>query len=129
MSRVWAFNPHKGGKTIPAATKVRTQARIEAHAEAHFRGLYRRIDVRFRGKFCYIDAFVDSPTPDMSPAEAERVRSTPMHLCRMRYFGEDRWSLAFFKYSDMTYEPCIFDTGDWFGTPEQALDVGGVYLR
>lgn len=87
-------------------------------------------DLRFRGQFCYIDAFVDDDvSPGTDPAQAERILNTPMQLCRMRFFGEDRWSLAFFKYSDMKYEPCFFDTGEWIGTPEQALDVGGVYLR
>lgn len=130
MSKFWAFNPHAGGKKIPDGIKLETQARIEAHAAEHFAGLYRRIDVRFRGQFCYIDAFVDDDvSPGMDPVQAERIRNTPMQLCRIRFFGEDRWSLAFFKYSDMKYEPCFFDTGEWIGTPEQALDVGGVYLR
>ena len=60
----------------------------------------------------------------------ERLRTTPVHLCRLRYFGnEDEWSLAFFTYSNEKYSPCVFETGSFFGTPEQAFDVGAMYLR
>jgi hypothetical protein len=59
----------------------------------------------------------------------QRLLNTPLHLCRLRYFGdEDRWSLAFFTYSHERYEPCVFDSGEFHGTPEEALDVGAVYL-
>jgi hypothetical protein len=58
----------------------------------------------------------------------ERLRSTPTHLCRLRHFGPDRWSVAFFTYSNERYEPCFFQSGKPFGTPEEALDIGAVYL-
>ncbi len=51
-----------------------------------------------------------------------------MHLCRMRYFGPDDWSLAFYTYSNEKYEPCVFHSGDWFGTPEEAFEIGATYL-
>ena len=59
----------------------------------------------------------------------ERLRAFPVHLCRLRYFDEDRWCLAFYTYSNEKYEPSLFDTGEFLGTPEQGLDVGAVYLR
>ena len=56
------------------------------------------------------------------------VRNTPLHLCRLRYFDHDRWSLAFYTYSHEKYEPCVYPNGGWFGTPEEAFDIGATYL-
>ena len=33
--------------------------------------------------------------PETREEYLERMRSTPVHLCRLRYFGEDRWGFAF----------------------------------
>lgn len=112
----WHFNPHTGGTKIPAALQERTRARILAHAAATCAGRYDRIDVRFKGALCYIDAYRDS-SPD------------PLHLVRLRYFsGQDRWSMAFYTYSHEKYEPCFFPDGDVHGSPEHAFDVGALYL-
>lgn len=60
----------------------------------------------------------------------DRVRSTPIHLCRMQYVGgPNRWRVAFFTYSHEKYEPCILPSGDALGTPEEALDLGALYLQ
>jgi hypothetical protein len=54
----------------------------------------------------------------------------PWHLFRLRYFGnQDRWSLAFYTYSHERYEACAFPDGSFEGTPEDAFDVGAVYLE
>ena len=59
----------------------------------------------------------------------ERRRASPIHLCRLRYFGnENAWTLAFFTYSDERYSPCVFHSGSDHGAPEEALDVGAIYL-
>jgi hypothetical protein len=138
MKQMWVFNPHAGGKPAPPAVQERTRKRILAHAEAHYSGSFTRIEVSFRGKFCYIDAFVKPGAPsdehlaDMGETldeYQERLRATPLHLCRLRYFDEDKWSVAFYTYSHEKYEPCVFDTGEFFGTPEQGFDVGAVYLQ
>ena len=137
MKKVWMFNPHTGGRKIsPTAQKV-VRDRILAHAEKKYKGKYTRIDVRFRGSFCYIDAYqepdVGKKHPTASLGESrleyiERLRNTPTHLCRLRYFDIDQWSVAFFTYSNEKYEPCVFPNGQWFGTPEQAFDIGATYL-
>ena len=98
-----------------------------------------RLDLRFRGCFCYIDAFCQPNEPTRSELHAlgmtrdeylEQGSSTPIHLCRLRYFGgRDQWSVAFFTYSHERYEPCIFPTGEVFGTPEEGFDLGAVYLQ
>ncbi|MEA3348511.1 MAG: hypothetical protein U9Q39_05545, partial [Pseudomonadota bacterium] len=55
--KIWVYDPQSGGKKIPDATKPRIRQRILAHAQKHYAGKYNRIEVRFSGKFCYIDAF------------------------------------------------------------------------
>jgi hypothetical protein len=96
------------------------------------------LDVRFRGAFCYLDAFCEARRPTRAELRAyglnlaeylDRVRSTPIHLCRMRYLGRDQWNVAFFTYSHEKYEPCVFPSGSFFGTPEEALDLGTLYLQ
>ena len=52
----WVFDPQSGGVKIPPAVQERTRQRILAYAEKHYKGKYTRIDVRFRGPLCYIDA-------------------------------------------------------------------------
>lgn len=113
----WHYNPHTGGTNISPALQAKTRARILAYSEKSYAGQYTRLDVRFRGALCYVDAYLGS-----SPE--------PTHLVRLRFFGDEhRWTLAFFTYSHERYEPTYFPDGDDHGTPEDALDVGAVYLR
>jgi hypothetical protein len=113
----WVYNPHVGGVTVPLPVRQRTERRIRRHAETHYGGKFQRLDVRFRGALCYIDAFVDE-RPDV-----------PLHLCRLRYFrNDDAWSMAFYTYSHEKYEPCMFHNGTFLGTPEEAFDIAAIYL-
>jgi hypothetical protein len=135
----WVYDPHSGGVKIPERVQQRTRQRILVYAEQHYAGKYTRLDVRFRGQFCYIDVYTEPHVPpDFPPPNwpesreehLERLRNTPTHLCRLRYFGdEDRWSMAFYTYSHETYEPCFFDTGSDHGTPEEAFETAAVYLQ
>jgi len=61
---MWVYNPHTGGKRIPPAVRARTQRRILDYADKHYAGKFTRIDVRFRGPLCYIDAYTE---PDVPP--------------------------------------------------------------
>jgi hypothetical protein len=91
------------------------------------------LDIRFRGQFCYIDAYTEPEplTPSWPPADwpetreeyQERLRNTPTHLCRLRYFGRDDWGFAFFAYSSEKYELAVFPSGEFFGPPEEAFRV------
>ncbi len=138
VKKVWTYNPHSGGSKIPKLAKERTRSRILAYAEKHFAGKYTRIDVRFRGALCYIDAYTEPYVPDeFDPSDyretreehIERLRNIPTHLCRLRYFGdEDRWTMAFYTYSNDKYEPCVFNNGTFHGTPEEAFETSSVYL-
>ncbi|MDD4274283.1 MAG: hypothetical protein PHG14_11215 [Desulfobacter postgatei] len=137
--RMWVYDPQSGGKSIPKSMQPIIRQRILDHSEKHYADRCNRIDVRFRGKFCYIDAYTEPfVPPDYNPelfggkSREERIaqlREVPTHLCRLRYFGdEENWSMAFYTYSNMKYEPCIFNNGSWHGTPEEALDTSSVYL-
>jgi hypothetical protein len=133
----WAFNPHSGGITISPTLKRDIAERLEKHAASNYKGLYFRIDIRFRGVLCYIDAYKEPKPPDKKLLEinhesmeayTERMRNFPIHIGRIRHFGDDRWSYAFYTYSNERYEPATFLNGEWFGTPEEAFDIGARYL-
>lgn len=111
----WSLNPDAGGVTIPVAVKQETKTRLLKHAERNYAGMYNELVIRFRGAFCYVDAIVKGD-------------DTPLHLCRLRYFRPDHWSLGFFAYSSEKYELAVFPSGEFFGTPEEGLDVGAIYL-
>ncbi|MBI4814982.1 MAG: hypothetical protein HY791_01910 [Deltaproteobacteria bacterium] len=111
----WVYSPHTGGIQIPKAVQDRARERILAHAEPRY-GRRWRIEVRFRGALCYVDAF------------ARDGDEFQMRLVRLRFFGGDRWTLAFYTYSHEKYEPSFFPSGEDFGTPEEGFDVGAVYL-
>jgi len=132
------FNPHAGGLKISSSKQWEVRQRIERYAASKYAGRYNRLDIRFRGALCYVDAFTEPEPPSPSLLKAtgetkeqfvERLRSVPTRLGRLRYLGGDRWSYAFYTYSNERYEPTIFPTGDWFGTPEEAFDIGATYLR
>jgi hypothetical protein len=126
----WVFDPALGGMKIPPAVQTDIQKRIQNVAEKQFQGRYTRLDIRFRGQFCYIDAYVESkmnenwPPPDWPETREEyleRMRKTPVHLCRLRYFGNDEWGFAFFTYSNEKYELSVFPDGQFIGKPEDAF--------
>ena len=138
MRRQWVFSPHSGGVNIPPAVRARTTERIEKYAAQHYAGKYTRLEIRFRGPLCYIDAYIEpeEPSPRMLEVTGEtrqqflqRLRAAPPHLCRLRYFVEDRWSMAFFTYSNERYEPSVFANGSSHGTPEEAFELAAMYLR
>ena len=137
--RQWIHDPHSGGVKIPESVRQRTEQRLRAYAEAHYAGRYTRLEIRFRGALCYIDAYTEpeEPSPSLLAAlgetreeHMERLRNTPTHLCRLRYLGdEEAWSLAFYTYSNEKYQPAVFRNGTFYGTPEEAFDIGAVYLQ
>ncbi len=127
------------GVKIPKTVQWSTEQRILKYANAHYAGKFTRLDIRFHGALCYVDAYTEpaEPSPEFLSAMREtreeyleRLRKEPVHLCRLRYSGrEDRWSMAFYTYSNDKYEPCVFDTGDHHGTPEEAFETAAMYLQ
>jgi len=139
--RQWVFDPDSGGKKVPEAVRRRTEARLCQYAADQFAGRYTRLEIRFRGQFCYVDAYTEPEplTPGWPPADwpesreeyLQRLRNTPVHLCRLRYFGDDdRWGFGFYSYANERYELSVFPTGEFLGLPEGALQASGqMYLR
>jgi hypothetical protein len=128
---VWSRQPDAGGVKIPKVVQQHTIDRILRHAERSYRGRYNRLEVRFRGALCYIDAYVGEGVPMLRSAESTgtEVEDVPTHLCRLRYFGDDdQWSFSFFTYSNMKYELAVFPNGTFYGTPEEAFDAAAMYL-
>jgi len=136
--KVWGFNPNSGGITIPASVKNDIEGRINNIAEKHFKGKYTRLDIHFKGQFCYIDAFQEPEVSEDWPPKdwheqrdeyIERLRKTPTHLCRLRYFGNDKWGFAFYTYSNDKYELSVFPNGEFLGIPEDAFMASAIYLN
>lgn len=135
---VWVFDPHQGGKKIPPSVQESIRKRVIDYTEKHYFGKYSRLDVRFKGQFCYIDLYKEPDEPDKKFLKAtgetreqyfERQRSFPTHLCRLRYFSnEDKMSYSFFSYAKMRYEPCYLDNGFFEGTPEEAVKASEMYI-
>ena len=134
---IWVYNPHSGGKRIPPEVKTRTQRRILDYANKHYAGKFTRIGVRLHGALCYIDAYVEPEMPNGSvPPDGEtrdqwldRLRNVPLHLCRIRYFGnEDRWSFAWYTYAHEKYEPGFLLSGENHCTPEEAFETSAQFL-
>lgn len=136
--KVWMKDPHSEGVKIPKNIQEQIRKRIEEYASKNYAGRYKRLNIRFKGVFCYIDAFQepDEPSESLLKITGEtrkeylmRLSKTPTHLCRLRYFGNDEeWSLAFYTYSNEKYEPCIFASGNFYGTLEEGFDIGATYL-
>ncbi|HEV2687759.1 MAG TPA: hypothetical protein VGV35_04370 [Bryobacteraceae bacterium] len=115
--RTWVFSPHRGGQKVSPALQEQTRQRVLKHATKIIPKKASQLSVWFRGPFCYIDA----QEPD-SPE--------PMKLCRLRYMGSlSGWSMAFYTYSNEKYESCTFPSGTFCGSPEEALEIGVIYLR
>lgn len=85
--RHWVRSPERGGKRVPEAVQQRVAARLQRYASQHFAGRYTQLDLRFRGQFCYVDAYTELqlPGPSWPPPDwpetreeyVERLRTTP----------------------------------------------------
>ena len=139
-SLAWVFDPHSGGSKPIASVKLATEQRLQQHFSALGYAQKARRGVRFRGALCCSDASREPEPalvqrwrsePDLDvQASIERYSQCQTHLGRLRHFAKDRWSCAFYTCSNERYEPTTFASfGDgWFGTPEQALEIGCMYL-
>lgn len=112
--KVWCFDPQSGGIRIPPNSYPVIIAKACAHeVRQPWHGKYR-LQIRFKGVFCYLDAIEND--------------DIPFPIGRLRYFGPEKWSMAFYTYSNEKYEPCVFPDGTWFGSIERAIDVCAMYF-
>jgi hypothetical protein len=99
----------------PPSTKTSLQQRLNARARERWPQL-AGVDVRFRGAFAYVHArLTDGDT---------------LPLLRLRYGGSAaRWGFAIYLASRDGYQESALPTGDFAGSPEDALDTAcGLYL-
>jgi len=115
------YSGRSRAKSIPPAVQARVERRIQNYVRENFAGRFARIDVRFRGVLCYIDAYTEGDEPAGS--------ELPIHLCRLRYLGnEDRWVFAWYTYAHEKYVPSFLMTGSPIGTPEEAFDTSALFF-
>jgi len=136
MSYTQQRDPDSGGVKITDTVKSHLKNRITKYAEKNLAGRYTKLDIRFRGKFCYVDAYTEPEEPRQDwPADfpetrekyIERMRNTPTHLCRLRYYGDDEWGISFYSYAQNKYETSVFPNGKFFGTPELAMEASAEF--
>ncbi|MBV8358153.1 MAG: hypothetical protein JO189_09500 [Deltaproteobacteria bacterium] len=98
----WVYDPQSGGQKVAPLLQEQVRERLRRHAAKIVPGKEDWLRLRFRGPFCYVDAQV--------PREAGVT-----HLCRLRHLGRpDRWSLAFYTYSN-TVTPSQRNRDDFCG--------------
>ena len=99
----------------PESTKTSLQQRLSAHVRQRWPDL-TRVEVTFRGAFAYVTGTL--PDGDTLP------------LMRLRYGGSaNRWGFAIYLASKDGYQDSALPTGNFAGTPEDALDTAcGLYL-
>lgn len=119
--------------SIPESARRTLQSRIKSHARTAWNERCARVQVRFRGNYAYIDAYETDPwiLPGTTEEEKERIRETPVKLCRLGWTGNpESWAFAFYKYSDDSYELSITLDGSFSGTPEVCFDTAAqAYLQ
>jgi hypothetical protein len=102
--------------TIPESTKTSLAQRLRER-QRHRRPGLASVQVRFRGRFAYIDG--------------ELHDGDRLPLCRLRYAGSaSRWGFAIYLASRDGYEDSMLPSGMHAGSPEEALDCAcGLYLN
>ena len=100
----------------PESTKTSLGQRLDARARERWPAL-AQVALRFRGPFAYV--------------EGKLAGGEVLPLCRLRYAGSaHRWGFAFYRASHDDYEDSILPSGQFAGTPEEALDCAcGLYLN
>jgi hypothetical protein len=105
---IWQHDPHSGGNKINKKQHDIIREKIISYAKSKYQDLFDELEVKFRGKFCYINTKKDS--------------KNFMPIGRMRFFDMDRWSIAIFLYSNETYEPGWFPNNEDVGNIEDCVD-------
>jgi len=114
MKRVWYIDPHSGGEKISPQDYNLIVAQAVAYETKQAWYPKFKLQLQFKNQFCYLAGI------------KEGKEAFP--IGRLRYFGSNRWSLAFYAYSNESYKPCLFPDGGWFGTLENAINICSVYL-
>ncbi len=105
MKKYWVYDPQSGGVIIPKKQFDEIKARIISHMAKIAPNVVA--DIKLKSQFCYVNTVEDGHI---------------MPVCRMRYFDINRWSFAFYTYSNETYQPCLPLSGKDNDTVEEILD-------
>ena len=93
---------------IPDTARRQLERNLNLHCHNRWPHL-DTLDIRYRAPFAYITA-IDTD-------------GDPLPLCPLRYHGTAKmWGFAIYLPSNAGYEKAILPSGDFTGTPEQALD-------
>lgn len=138
----WAFTPNSRGKPVPQPVRQRTEARVRGYAEEHHAGRYTHLDIypgferssaasMLTQNRCRPAELAPANWPATREEYIERMRATSVHLCRLRYLGDEQWwGFGLYAYSSEKYELSVFPSGEFFGPPEDAFELSAnVYLR
>ena len=63
MSSSTYRDPDSGGVKMTDVVKAQLTNRITKYAEENLAGRYTKLDIRFRDKFCYVDAYTNPSMP------------------------------------------------------------------
>lgn len=123
----WVF---VGPREIQEDARSKLKERLEKHVIKKWKSRCRRVIIRFRRNFAYVDVLEASDGIKWKK-QLKAAETIVTHLCRLRYLGSaDRWEFAFYKYSDERYQLCCLPSGSFSGTPESCFDcAANVYLR
>ena len=106
---------------IPQALPRELTERFRKHAARRWKERCARVEVRIRGRFAQVDAYLDD---EGAKGKEEAV---PTHLCRLEYAGRpDLWRFTFDEYGTERYERSYLPSGSMGGTPEECFDCAGL---
>lgn len=111
----WVYDPQSGGVKITVSKQADFHNRVDQFSGTRPWFPKYKLKLRFKNQFCYLDSLEEGET-------------TAFPLCRLRYFRDNIWSMAFYTYSNNRYEPCIFQNGTWEGSIEEAIEICEMYL-
>ncbi len=111
----WVYSPQSGGIKLTPSKQSMFLQKAEAFEQTRPWFPVFQLKLRFKNQFCYLDAL-----------KSGELKAFP--LCRLRYFRDNIWSMAFYTYSNQRYEPCYFRNGTWEGSLEEAVEMCEMYL-
>jgi len=133
--RAWIIDPQSGGRPISPSLQHTVLTRLNAHAEKNYKNRYQKLNISFRKQFCHLGFIRPVPPAHYNPYKMtyeeylDHIATHPIKMARLRHFDLERWSCAFYTYSNETYKPCLLHSGDWFGSMEECFDVEAAHFE
>ena len=115
MKKVLVYDPQSGGSKIKAQDHSIFRQQAEKFAKVRPWSSKYELTLRFKNQFCCFGFLKNGDDMEVP-------------LGRLRYFKDNVWSLAFFTYSNETYQPCVFLNGELEGTLEDGIKTCEEYI-